>query len=413
MGSRALGLDLGLGPGLSIKNAMLYATFSAIAIESVVSRNRKVELLPVILPYALLMLYAFMTWLVLVLFVANPYYDALSTLIRLKVKLVDQFLILLVFFYGVVNVKDALWLLKALVWVVVLGCFITVVDSFNIPDLGIVTSRWSDGRVEGILGSSQEFGALCAFFLPAIVALWWPAAGFRKVLALVGIGLVLVSLMLSASRGAMLGIVAGGIMAAFFLRQFVSAPIVARAVLAMMAFSIVATLVVFSTDFGDLLRERLSTGMTTGDLETISSGRTAIWGAALQEMAQYPISFVTGLGWEAYYQTIGYRFSTHSVYLDRLYNLGFIGLALYLLSYSSAIVIARRGLRSASEQTTPLLIATVVGMTSFMISMAFSNTEGATPYIWAFTGLALRVAVTNIVKASENPAVTLSFARAT
>jgi hypothetical protein len=219
LGSRALGLDLGIAPGISIKNAMLYATFSAIAIHSAVLRNRNIELLPVLLPFALLILYAILTWLFTLLFLENPFYLPRPTLIRLKVKLVDQFLLLLVFFYGVVNWKEAVWLLKALIWVMIVGCFVTVVDTFNIPDLGIITARDRDGRIEGILGSAADFGGLLAFALPMIIVLWWIETGAKKVIALFGIALTLMSFLLSASRGAMVGLVAGAIVAAIYLRQ--------------------------------------------------------------------------------------------------------------------------------------------------------------------------------------------------
>jgi hypothetical protein len=258
MGSRALGLDLGLAPGISIKNAMLYVAFSAIAIESAMARNRNVELLPVILPYALLILYAILTWLFIVLFMEDPYYSPRTTLIRLKIKLVDQFLILLVFFYGVINWKDALWLLKALIWVMIIGCLITILDTFNIPDLGIITARDRDGRIEGIIGSAAEFGGLLAFVLPAIVALWWTETGTKKTFSLFGIGLALVSLMLSGSRGAMVGLVGGAIVAAIYLRQYVSAQILVRATMAAVIFTAIAVLVVLATDFEYLLKERLS-----------------------------------------------------------------------------------------------------------------------------------------------------------
>jgi O-antigen ligase len=401
MASRALHLDLGLAPGLSIKNAILYATFSAIAVDSAMARDRKLELLPVIVPFALLVLYAFMSWLVTVLLLDKPYYDPVQTFIRLKGKLVDQFLVLLVFFYGVVDWKAALWLLKALVWVVIIGCLITVVDTFNIPDLGIITARWMSGRVEGILGSAQEFGGLLAFFLPANIVLWWTETGIKKWFALVGIVLVLLSVMLSASRGAMLAIVIGAIMAAIFLRRYISTQILLRATVVMLVLTTVVVLVVLSTDFEYLLQTRLSTGIATGNVETLSSGRTAFWTAALRSMAEYPLSFVTGLGWEEYYQGVGHHFATHSVYVDLLYNLGIIGLTLFVLSFVNAIAIARRGLRDAPEQAAPFLMAMVIGMTSFMIAMAFSDLELAAMFVWAFAGLGLRVAVASSADANR------------
>jgi O-antigen ligase len=402
MGSRAFGLDLGIAPGISIKNAMLYAAFSVIAIESAITRSRNVELLPVILPFALLILYAILTWLFTVLFLDNPYYLPRMTLIRLKVKLVDQFIMFLVFFYGVVNWKETLWLLKAVIWVIIAGCLITVVDTFNIPDLGIITARDDDGRIEGIIGSSAESSSLWAFYFPAIVALWLTETGLKKALAFSGIGLALVSIMLSGTRGPMLGVVAGGLMSAIYLRQYISAQIILRATMGILVFAAIALLVVLSSDFRYVLEARLSTGLDTGNLEQISSGRTRFWLEALRRMAEHPVTYFIGYGWEAYYQTMGYRVATHNVYLDRFYNLGAIGLTMFLLIYVNAVGIVRRALKSAPEPTKPFLMALVFGMASFLIAITFADLEEAATYIWAYAGLALRLAVASRVPQRDN-----------
>lgn len=393
MGSRALGLDLGIAPGISLKNILLYVAVSVIAIDIAMTHKRKLDGLSVVVPFSLLILYAGLTWLVTVLFLENPYYGELSTLIRLKTKLVDQLLVFLVFFYGVVNWRDALWLLKSLLWVGVVGCFITVIDTFDMPDLGIVSARDRDGRIEGIIGSSQDFGGLLAFVLPGLVALWWTEQGAKRLLALIGVALAIICLLLSASRGAMLGAVAGAIMGGFYLRQYISAPIVARTTVAILFIVLFAVVVVLSTEYEYLLETRLTQGLGTGSVEKLSSGRTAIWQAAMQEMSVYPLSYVTGLGWEAYYETVGHRFATHSVYLDRFYNLGIIGLTLFIFTFASTLAVARRGLQAAPPESMPYLVATVIGMAAFIIAMAFSDIHGAATYIWAYTGIALRMAV--------------------
>lgn len=403
-GSRALGLELGLAPGISIKNVMLYAVASSIAIESAMLHNRKIELLPVIVPFALLVAYALLTWLYTILFLDNPYYFPRPTLIRLKIKLVDQFLMLLVFFYGVVNWQQAFWLLKALIWAIVFGCFVTVIDTFDVPDLGVISARDVDGRVEGFIGSAQDFGGLLAFALPLVIALWWTETGIKKLLALSGVGLVLISIMLSASRGAMLGIVAGSILAAIYLRRYISRQMLMRATFAVVVLTLLATLFVLSTEFGYLLETRMTRGVDSGDVETLSSGRTAIWSAAIREMAEHPLSYISGLGWESYFQTIGHRYATHSVYLDRFYNLGLIGLTLFIYSFAGAAAVARRGLATITAQgATPFLMATVFGIAAFTIAMAFSDIHGAALYAWALMGIALRVACSGVNNA-DTPA---------
>ena len=401
IGSRALGLELGLGPGLSIKNALIYATATLIAIDGAITRNRRVELLTVFVPFATLILYAIATWVALIVFIEDPYYLPRATLIRLKTKLVDQFIVLFIFFYGVTNWRDALWLMKALTWIVVLSCFVTVVDSFNIPDLGIITARDVDGRVEGILGSAGEFSGLLAFFIPPITALWWTESGPKKVFALAGIGLALVSILISGSRGGMVGLVAGSIASAVYLRNYISMRIVGRATVMVLVFAAAAVVIVISTEFGSMVQERLGTGLDTGSLETISSGRTTIWLKAYREMAAHPHSFITGLGWETYYQTGGHRYATHNVYLDRLYNLGLIGLALYVFTFANAATILRRGLANTHAEALPFQIATIIGLTAIVLAMSFADIEMATLYVWAFAGLALRVAISEPTPSTE------------
>jgi hypothetical protein len=393
LGSRALGLDLGVAPGISVKNILLYATAAAVAIESVIRRDRKFEMPYVFVPFMSLIIYASLTWLIIILFVDNPYYFPRETLIRLKTKLVDQFLMFAVFFYGVADWRKALVLLKGFVWVVAFGCLITIVDTFNVPDLGIITARSRDGRIEGFTGDAQDFGGLLGFVLPLLVANWWTAVGLRKALALLAIPVSLICVLLAASRGAMVGIVAGVMLAAFYLRQYISPRMLARGFTVAIALLTISAVFVVSTEFGYVLISRLTTGVGTGDLQALSSGRTAIWSEAWQEMAAFPLSFLTGMGWEAYYQTIGYRFATHSVYLDRIYNLGLVGLALYVLPFLNAITTARRSIDSAPSEVAPFLLATVVGLISFMIAMAFSDIHGAALYVWSFCGLAMRIAV--------------------
>jgi hypothetical protein len=171
LASHAVGLETGLGPGLSIKNALIYAVATVIAIEGAVAGNRKIQLLSVFLPFGLLIFYAILSWAFIVIFADDPNYSARETLIRLKTKLVDQAIVLFVFYYGVVNREDALALMKKVIWAVILGCLITVVDTYNIPDLGIVGARDDDGRIEGIIGAAAEFGGLLAFYVPPVFAL--------------------------------------------------------------------------------------------------------------------------------------------------------------------------------------------------------------------------------------------------
>jgi hypothetical protein len=311
----------------------------------------------------------------------------------LKTKLIDQFLMLLVFFYGVTTFKDALWLLKWLIWAVIFSCFITIIDTFDIPNLGIITTR-EDGRVEGILASSQEFAALVTFFLPLIVALYWTETGKKRFLAFLGAGLAFAALLTAASRGAIVGLVAGGIVAAFYLRRWISARAFLRASAAGLVVTVTAIALLLFSDFGEVLQTRMTHGLDTGDTTTMTSGRSQNWSNILAEMFEYPVTFLTGFGWEAFFHSVGSHRATHSVYVDRLYNLGLIGLTLTLVVYFNAIAVARRALHGASAEVAPFMMALVFALAGFMIAITFSDIEAAT-YTWGCTGVALRLAYAN------------------
>src|SRR5688572_22725079 len=114
---------------------------------------------------------------------------------------------------------------------------------------------------------------------------------------MVGFGLGLVSILIAATRSAMLGLIVSSIATAVYLRRYISAQMVVRTTMTLLMLIAVAALVVMSTDLGNVLEERLSTGLDTGDVQSISSGRTLIWLTALHEMMEYPLSFFTGFGW--------------------------------------------------------------------------------------------------------------------
>ena len=243
--------------------------------------------------------------------------------------------------------------------------------------------------------------ALLVAFL--MVALAWAESGKAKALAFTGVGLGLISLLIAATRGAMVGLLAGTLAGAVLMRQHLSLQLIARAGIAVVLLAAISIVIVLSTDFGTILQERMSTGLQTGDLQSVSSGRTRFWTDALGDMAEYPMSFITGLGWEAYFQSIGRRYATHNVYLDRLYNLGLIGLTLFTLSYVSAILIIRNSIVRAPKEAVPYLMATVIGMLALMASMMFADLQSAASYSWAYAGLALRVAISASVP--SNPPI--------
>ena len=80
-----LGLGLSLGPGLSLKNAMLYVLFTALVLEFVLgSRDPLRETWPLHLAWVALALYATFTWLTIILLGLHRGYDDVASFIGLK-----------------------------------------------------------------------------------------------------------------------------------------------------------------------------------------------------------------------------------------------------------------------------------------------------------------------------------------
>ena len=385
--SRSLGLETSLAPGLSVKNAFLYLIFLSLAIETVVTRQRRLELMPVIVPFVLYVIYAIFSWLVVLLIIDYPNYSLLPTAISLKGGPVEELLVLLIFFYGVNDQRQALWLLHSMLWLVIVANIVMVIDSLNVPDLGFVELGVT-GRATGVTGNAVTYGVLLVFFLPSIVVMYQTATGIKKSLA--GIGLVLsgLALVMTVSRGAFVGLVCGSIFSAYYLRKYIPSRVMIRAGLGAALLCLIVLVGAIAAGFLDIVLERF--GAIGSNIFDATSGRNVIWGRMLGRMFDYPITFLTGFGWDAY-ESLN-LISTHSVYLNILYNLGAIGLGLYLLVVANALRVGRAVLDTARPDARPLIVAFVFGFSALLVSIAFVDYYHWL-YIWAYTAVLLRLAV--------------------
>lgn len=385
-------LNFSLAPGLSVKNAILYAVFLGIAIEAAVTRNRRIELMPVIVPYGLFVIYGTVSWIFVLTMASYPAYGPITTMISLKSHHIDHFMIFLVFFYGVLTIKDSMWLLRAILWVVIGFNFITMVDAWNIPNLGLVRAT-GDGRVGGPLAEANQYGALLALLIPALVVTYRTDTGKSRLCSGAGVAFTLLAFIAAASRGAMVGIVIGGIVGAFYLRRYISMRVVLRAAFAAALMSVLGILILIAFGYGDLLYERFIFRSADSNLDSVSSIRTVIWGRALGDMLDNPMSMITGFGWNVYEKSNRYSYGTHSTYLNLFYNLGIIGVTLFLVIAANALSIARRALRRAAMPMYLHLQAFVFGLLALLISAFFVDLPFTKTYVWAYTGIMMRIAI--------------------
>src|SRR5262245_56992589 len=165
-GSDLLGIHVGLGPGLSIKNAVIYGLFMLLVLRAATQRRSVIELPALHGAFFGLIAYSIASATIILVIVRYPGYDLASAIISLKARLGDQFLFFAVFFYGVHTTEDAIDVSRALLLCVTAVTAVIVVEGAGLLHLGL-TQTWR-GRVWALLPGPNECGSYIATMLPAI-----------------------------------------------------------------------------------------------------------------------------------------------------------------------------------------------------------------------------------------------------
>jgi O-antigen ligase len=262
-----------------------------------------------------------------------------------------------------------------------------------------------DGRMGGLIGDSNDYGVFVAFFLPAVFALFLSSSSKARPLALLGLLATIAGLAISASRGAYVAAVFGSAAAAFYLRSYIPARKIVQYAVGAVAVCIVVVAIVLTTEYRELLMDRFSESQTS-EVQDLSSGRTALWSAILERMLENPTSFITGYGWQSF-ENENFRYSAHNRYLNLLYNLGLFGLFLFLLTIANIVRFARNALASADSEARPFLVALIFGLGSMLVSMLTADIFNPWIFIWAFCGVAVRIAAQTLSKAKPAEATEL------
>jgi len=385
-----LGLGLTLGPGLSLKNAMLYLVFIALMLEFTIGSSDPLrETWGLSLAWLLLVSYAVFTWLVIILLGVHRGYDGFSGFIALKAQLVDLFLFLLVYMYAPRDRSATLNLLRWLLTVLVIVNIVTLLDVFNIPDLGIITDR-EDGRLTGPVNEVNQYGAILIFIIPITAGLAIASTGLLKRIFLVGAFIAFVLLGLTVSRGSYLGLTVGGLWALYLVRNHVRGQAILKGSLLIgITLIVVAGAIAYQNPEGFLAKF----DFIGSSLDRASSGRIDFWRQALTMMSDWPYSFVFGYGWDAYATLfLGYG-DPHNTYLLYWFNLGIVGLGLYLFIVIWITRFAVLSLDSLSEDIKPIIIGFIMGFLALHVALFFVGLYASWLFIWAISGSVLRLLI--------------------
>ncbi|MFL6617324.1 MAG: O-antigen ligase family protein, partial [Povalibacter sp.] len=265
-----------------------------------------------------------------------------------------------------------------------------ILDAAGIVHFGDIERR-SDGRVQGTLGESNQYGAFAALTLPAVAAVAYASRGAMRWLWGGAALLTLATLLMTVSRGAFVGTTIACMAGLWMFRRYVSGPRLLQMGAAVFGMLLIVGIVV-GIWYGDLLRERLVGGVSANDMAATSSGRTEIWATAIAAMVQRPWTFITGFGWNSYW-ALPFRYSPHNYYLAQWFNLGIVGLVCSIVLLVIPIRVARAAVFKADPEARIYLIGFVVSAVAFAASTFFVDLYEPWLYFWAYAGVLLRLAM--------------------
>jgi O-Antigen ligase len=404
--SDILAKDMSLGPGLSVKNAILYVIALTLFFRLALSGQFKIRLPVIHAAFAVWVTYAVLTWIACWLLLHYPGYEAKQALINLKGELIDPALFFLTVFYGLQDEADYKSVLKMLAFAMGLASIVTLTDVMGLTNLGVRvgTAGAEDDRVFGVFGHANETGALVVCMLPALVAVAFSSRGPTRLLWLGAAAASLAVLILTVSRGAFVGFVFGYSWAVFLCRRYLPLSRVGSWVVMGMTSAVVVVVLVSlaAPHIGAVLTQRLLGQSTSVDVGELSSGRTGIWINAISYMMAEPVTLLTGFGWNVYDSKFVY--ATHNYYLDLWFNLGLVGVVAWLVILYQVVVTARRAADVATPEMRRYMIACVFGILSLAISVCFTNLTRPWPYIWIYIGISMWAAVGELSRARESSA---------
>ena len=328
-------LDLGVGAGLSATNLLLYTLIFTILARAVLANAEiRIPLLGIHVAFGLFATYALLSWMLNGLF--DPTYPAYKGMMTLKNEIVDNMLFFLIFFFGANNYDEAKRIFLIALQLVAIMTVLTIVDASALFDLGIMQQD-RDGRVSGPIGSSNQYGAFMAFFVPMMAAMAMGSKGIARIawwlVFLCGFALLIAT----GSRGTYVGMLAAAVIGVKFISPFFERRAIRRAGLQFAAVLIVVAASIAITNL-DLVSARLEQS-TSSNFDELSSGRTAIWRATILVQAENPLTFIYGNGWNAHEHS-GIWKSAHNMYLLYLYELGVIGLTLFIVLLASVVTMS-------------------------------------------------------------------------
>ena len=403
-----LSIGMSMGPGLSVKNALIYPIALGLMFRMSVMGRFRMSLPILNAALVVWIAYAILTWIACSTVIHYPGYHPVAAAISLKSTLMDSALFFFTLFYGIDTEKDFFVLAKTLACAIGVANILTLADLAGIIHLRVTvgTSGVEADRVFGVFGHANDTAALIVCLLPMLAAVATSSRGAARIFWYAGATSSLVVLMLTVSRGAYVGVAVGYTWALWLCRRYLpTSRVVAWILIGLSALVVsVALAAVLMPDFTALLKDRLLEQTLSASASTASSGRTSLWLATLHVMRKHPITFLTGYGWDTH--RLMFSLVTHNYYLDQWFALGLIGLGAFLTILYQTVTTTLRAVATADAHLRPYMIAFLFGMLGLAVSIFFVNLDKPWSYVWVYMGFTLRAAADVVENAQSRSART-------
>jgi len=237
--------------------------------------------------------------------------------------------------------------LDALLWTLVVGSFLLGLQAYTTP-----YRQFTSGRLETVGGpdfnEANYLGAFCVAMLPIIGMQFFRSGWVGKGVALVAGAFTANAIVLTRSRGATVGVVAGVVTAALAAPKRYRVPILAGLIVAVAGFLYLSDPQFLNRASTILAEEEERDTSAQSRIELVMVGK--------QMLLDHPF----GIGAGNWYQTIERYLpkypgkDAHNTYLKCACELGIQGIALFAAVIVNAFVILRRLRRQAEDLPPPL-----------------------------------------------------------
>jgi hypothetical protein len=401
--SDILQTGMSLGPGLSVKNALLYPIALGLIFRMALTGRFRMRLPIVNAAFIVWISYGILTWIACITLIHYPGYSPRSTFIDLKSVLVDSALFFFVYFYGVEDEREFLLVSKTLAFCIGIANLLTLADVAGVLHLGIEVGQGGveADRVFGVFGHANDTAALIVCVLPMMIAVamssrslvrfFWYAGAFASVAVLI----------LTVSRAAYVGVVVGYGSAVWLCRRHLpTSRVVSWTLIGATCVLLAAGLAVaLIPEMQQVFAQRIFNQSMATSMSVASSGRTTIWMGAIDAMMSHPLTLLTGFGWDVY--NTMFVLVTHNYYLDQWFGLGLIGLFSFLTIEYQSVRAGRQAIAAADTPLRPYMIALVFGVMGLAVCLFFGNLDKPWSYVWVYLGFTLRAAADVIEKEKQ------------